>query len=155
MDFVQKTNLSETEKQAVCKLWNQEYPKQISYVSVSDFDAYLNRLGEAKHFLVYDQGNDVKGWAFTFVRESEKWFAILLDEKIQGRGLGSRLLSELKKVETKLNGWVVDHDRDVKQNGNSYLSPLSFYLKNDFLICNETRTETEFISAVKITWCQI
>ncbi|MCK9481612.1 MAG: hypothetical protein M0R38_07625 [Bacteroidia bacterium] len=62
------------------------------------------------------------------------------------------MLNELKSDENVLNGWVIDHNSDIKINGNFYQSPLNFYLKNEFEILNETRLELEIMSAVKIKW---
>ncbi|PTS96023.1 hypothetical protein DBR27_16625, partial [Flavobacterium sp. HMWF030] len=90
--------------------------------------------------------------AFTFVRDDEDWFAIILQSKIQGKGNGSRLLNEIKKYRDNLSGWVVDQDNEKKLNATMYKSPMQFYIKNDFRICSEIRIENEKISAVKINW---
>lgn len=62
------------------------------------------------------------------------------------------LLDKVKEFENELNGWVMDHENDLKASGDIYLSPIRFYLKNDFEILNEIRLETEIMSAVKIKW---
>ena len=77
---------------------------------------------------------------------------MILDRDLQGKGLGSHLLDLAKEQEKELNGWVVDHDRDVKRDGTPYRSPVNFYLKNDFLIIADERLETEHLSTVKIQW---
>lgn len=92
------------------------------------------------------------GWALTFERENEKWFAIILSEKIKGKGLGRKMLNELKKEEQVLNGWVIDHNNDKKKNGQQYISPLKFYEKCGFIILSDVRLELDKISAVKIKW---
>ena len=68
------------------------------------------------------------------------------------KGFGTLLLNELKKNNTVLNGWVTDHQNDVKQNKESYLSPIEFYSKNGFSVSKNIRIENDKISAVKITW---
>lgn len=98
------------------------------------------------------ENNSIGGWYFDFVREQEKWFAIILDSSLQGKGFGTKLLNMAKEKEPELNGWVIDRDTDRKRNGDLYRSPLPFYLKNGFEKISDTRLELEKISAVKITW---
>jgi GNAT superfamily N-acetyltransferase len=152
MQIIETTSLAAEQKEFICRLWNQEYPANLSFNTMADFDNYLNNLTATTHYLLQNDFGQIDGWAFTFTRESEKWFAILLDRKIQGQGKGSLLLDKLKEKEQKLHGWVVDHDNYVKSDGQPYLSPLPFYLKNGFTVCSNTRFETEQLSAVKITW---
>ncbi|MEO7977870.1 hypothetical protein [Flavobacterium sp.] len=64
------------------------------------------------------------------------------------------MLNELKKNKKSLNGWVIDHENDIKQNKEFYKSPLLFYVKNGFVICEEKRIENEKMSGVKINWKQ-
>jgi GNAT superfamily N-acetyltransferase len=120
----------------------------------ADLELYLNGISNLKHYLLFDDSNKINGWAFTFLREEENWFAIILDHQIQGKGNGSLLINELKKNNTSLNGWVTDHENEVKQNNESYKSPMPFYLKNGFIILPEIRIENEKMSAVKINWKQ-
>ena len=89
---------------------------------------------------------------FDFVRDNQKWFAIILDSKIQGKGIGTKILNLAKEKENELNGWVIDHDSDKRRNGKSYKSPLNFYLRNGFEKLSKTRLESDKISAVKIRW---
>ena len=86
------------------------------------------------------------------MRENKVWFAIIIDSQIQGRGKGSLLIKELKKSNDNLNGWVIDHENEIKNNATPYKSPLLFYVKNGFTVCSEIRMENEKISAVKINW---
>ena len=152
MEIVEKKVLSLEQKEVLCQLWNNEYPEKLSYKKTEEFDMYLNSLSNTKHYLLIVEANEIKGWAFTFLRDDEVWFAIIVDDQMQGKGKGSLLLDELKKGKNNLNGWVVDHENDSKQNGEAYTSPLLFYIKNGFTICNGTRIENEKISAVKINW---
>lgn len=152
MRIIEKEVLSLDEKETLCKLWNNEYPEKLSYNTIEEFDSYLNGLSNTKHYLLIDVTNKINGWAFAFLRDGEDWFAIIVDNQTQGKGKGSMLLQELKKEKNNLNGWVVDHENDMKQNGEQYKSPLLFYIKNGFIICNGTRIENEKISAVKINW---
>lgn len=77
---------------------------------------------------------------------------IILDSIVHLKGLGSLLLEQLKDKETALHGWVVDHNNYLKSNVETYLSPLNFYLKNEFRVVEDIRLELPHLSAVKITW---
>jgi GNAT superfamily N-acetyltransferase len=112
---------------------------------------YLDALLNQKHFLLITDEQAV-GWAFSFVRDSERWFAMILAEQVQGKGYGTKLLTKLLDAETRLNGWVIDNQSYFKPNGEPYRSPLQFYLKNGFRTLETTRLETPKLSAVKIVW---
>jgi GNAT superfamily N-acetyltransferase len=152
MKIVQKDILSLEEKDSLMQLWNNEYPIRLHLKTIEDFESYLNGLSNTKHYLLLDDSNKINGWAFTFLREGEDWFAIILDSQIQGKGNGSLLINELKKNNNVLNGWVTDHENELKQNNEIYKSPMVFYLKNGFAVLTETRLENEKMSAVKINW---
>jgi hypothetical protein len=119
--------------------------------TIGDFELYLNGLSKTKHYLLYDD-DKINGWAFTFLRDQEDWFAIILDQKIQGKGNGSLLINELKKNNDCLNGWVIDQENEAKLNNEFYKSPMPFYIKNDFTVLKEIRIENEKMSGVKINW---
>lgn len=152
MKIMDTLNLTIEQKQAILEIWNHEYPEKLKHRDTSDFEHYLNELTEQQHFLLADDTGAILGWSFSFIRDNDRWFAMILDESIHGLGYGTMLLNKLKEKEKKLNAWAIDHDRDKKQNGDSYISPLNFYLKNDFTICNGTRLESPKMSAVKIEW---
>ncbi len=145
-------HLTQLHKETIMRLWNNEYPHQLAFSALADVDAYLNNLHHQTHYFAIDETGQIRGWAFKFVREGEKWFAMILDSSVHQKGLGTKLLSELKQHEKELNGWAIDHERYTKSNGDIYSSPIQFYLKNDFVVCNESRLETETLSAVKIRW---
>ena len=152
MEFIKRSSLSVSEKLEVFELWNNEYPEKLSYKEKGEFDTYLKNLMEQSHILLVDIDKKIKGWYFDFKRENEKWFAIILDSEIQGKGLGTKILELAKEKENELNGWVIDHNRDKKKNGELYNSPLNFYLKNGFEKSVIDRLELKNISAVKIKW---
>jgi GNAT superfamily N-acetyltransferase len=152
MKIVEKEILSLKEKEILRELWNEEYPARLHLKNNEDFDLYLNGLSNTKHYLLFGDSNKINGWAFTFLREGENWFAIILDHQIQGKGNGSLLINKLKKNNMSLNGWVVDHENEVKQNEKYYRSPMPFYIKNGFTILTEIRIENEKMSCVKINW---
>lgn len=152
MEFIRVTDLSQTRKEEILSLWNNEYPENLNYHSLSDFENYLKALTNQSHILLIDKNGSLKGWYFDFVREDETWFGIILDSKLQGQGLGSRILNLAKEKEAELNGWVIDHNNDKRSNGEFYNSPLGFYLKNGFELLPDIRLELEKLSAVKIRW---
>jgi len=140
------------QKEQILQLWNAAYSKAIHLENIHALDNYLDGLTEAVHYFLTDEASEICGWASVFLRDDEKWFAIIIDEKTQGNGAGTMLLNELKHIENALSGWVIDKSGDIKQDGNAYQSPLQFYLKNEFVINPEIRLETEKIAAVKISW---
>jgi hypothetical protein len=152
MKIVHEEVLSLEQKESLLQLWNNEYPKSLNYETIHDFDLYLNSLSDVKHHFLMNDENIIQGWAFAFLRDNEDWFAIIVNSLIHGRGKGSLLIEELKKNKDNLNGWVIDHDNEIKNNAAPYKSPLLFYVKNGFTVCTETRIENEKISAVKINW---
>ena len=152
MEFIKCYSLSTSEKQEILVLWNNEYPEKLSYNSLEEFDTYLKKLSEQSHILLKDKDKIIRGWYFDFMRDNEKWFAIILDSKVHGKGIGTKMLALAKQKEKELNGWVIDHNGAKKQNGTPYSSPLNFYLKNGFKKLDNERLELEKISAVKIKW---
>ncbi len=152
MKITKTENLSEVQKQSIIRLWNAEYPAQIQHSGIDSFDDYLSMKGNLEHYLLTDTDENIKGWLATFMRDGEKWFALLVDSSEQKKGYGTQLLNEVKEFENEINGWAIDQNKDVKANGETYLSPIGFYLKNDFEILNDVRLETETVSAVKIKW---
>lgn len=152
LEIIQTTELNEQAKKQVFNLWNNEYPEKLTYNNLTEFENHLQNLSNPKHYLLTSSKDIVLGWALTFERDHEKWFAIILSEQIKGQGLGRKMLEEMKRNEPVLNGWVIDHNNDRKNNGESYLSPLKFYEKCGFETLNTVRLELEKISAVKIKW---
>jgi hypothetical protein len=150
--IIRTNELNEQVKQQVFDLWNNEYPEKLSYNSLGEFDNYLQNLTKLNHFLLTIDTDLILGWALTFERDNEKWFAIILSEKIKGKGFGRKMLNELKEEEQILNGWVIDHNNDKKKDGLTYVSPLKFYEKCGFDIQIDNRLELDKISAVKIKW---
>lgn len=152
---VEISQLTAQMQQALLLLWNQEYPINLQYQSLADFYKYLQNLENVRHFLLVDESNQVKAWAFTFDRENARWFAIILSEEIQGLGYGRRLMAFLQETEYELNGWVTDHPNYIKMNGKPYLSPIGFYEKCGFSVLSEQRLDLPQLSAVKIHWKKI
>ena len=152
MEFLKTKELSKTWKTEILELWNSEYPENLNYKTLQDFESYLKNLTDQSHILMFNENKNIQGWYVDFLREEERWFAILLDQKIQGQGFGTKLLNLAKEKESELNGWVIDHGNDKKLNGEFYRSPLSFYLRNGFKQLSDERLELDKLSAVKIKW---
>lgn len=152
MEFSKRSSLSESEKLEILELWNNEYPEKLSYRSKEELDNYLKSLTGQSHILLIDLNGKIIGWYLDFVRENEKWFVIILDSKIHGKGFGTKMLELAKQKENELNGWVIDHNGYKRKNGSIYNSPLNFYLKNGFEKLPRNRLELDTISAVKVKW---
>ena len=150
--IIETNNLNRKTKSQLLELWNNEYPEKLYYKDLVEFDAYLENLFNLTHLLLVDEKNIINGWAFSFDKESERWFGIMISEKFHGQGLGSKMLDKLKQTNHELYGWVIDHNYDKKINGKPYNSPLTFYKKHNFEIVETERLELEKISAVKIRW---
>jgi GNAT superfamily N-acetyltransferase len=147
-------NLTGAQKKIITELWNSEYPEQLKYNGVGEFEAFLNRNTEHRHFLLFDENENLKGWLVTFRRDGERWFSIIVDSGEQKKGYGTRLLNEVKGMESELSGWAISHDDYLKINGQKYLSPLEFYRKNGFSVMDNVRLEKPDFYAVKINWVQ-
>ena len=152
MNFIKTEKLSNEQKIEIFQIWNNEYPEKLAFKKAENFEEYLNKLEKPIHYIIQNNKNKIIGWAIDFYRDNQKWFAIIIDGREQQNGFGKKLLNELKKHNAELNGWVIDHDNDIKINGEQYKSPIDFYLKNNFEVVSENRLENEVLSAVKINW---
>jgi ribosomal protein S18 acetylase RimI-like enzyme len=133
------------------QIWNEVYPVALVYRDFAAFEEYLFKIGDPIHYVI-SENQKILGWMATFERTNERWFSIIINPNHQNQGLGRMLLDGAKKEAQSLNGWVVDHDNDLKSNGEAYNSPLHFYIKNGFQVIRETRLEIENLSVVKIQW---
>ena len=152
MEITTTKQLSEFEKNELMALWNAVYPSNLYYNKLEELDHYFDGLLGIQHYLAKDANFKIIAWAFTFNREDATWFAILIDNAFQKKGMGRALLNALKKDNPKLNGWVIDKAGYYLMNGENYLTPVPFYLKNNFVLCENIRLETDKISALKIEW---
>jgi GNAT superfamily N-acetyltransferase len=150
---IQRTKiLTSSQKQDLFELWNKEYPRDLKYENIKDFEDYLKPLKDLNSILLLDENEKIKGWYFDFLRENERWFAVILDSNIQGQNFGTQILNLSKVENTELNGWVIKSETYLKDNGEPYNSPIEFYRKNGFKILEETKLETDNISAIKVKW---
>ncbi|MBO6516888.1 MAG: GNAT family N-acetyltransferase [Bacteroidia bacterium] len=151
LDFKYEEKLTADRREQVLKLWNKEYPQQLSYKEIQDFDAYLSKLDDKQHLLAI-MDDYLCGWMMCFTRNTERWFAMIVDRSYQGMTIGTRLMKLAKQKESVLNGWVIDNSTYLRADETPYVSPLSFYLKNGFIALPNTRLELPHLSALKITW---
>ncbi|WP_313552834.1 N-acetyltransferase [Sphingobacterium multivorum] len=150
-EYLMTSELDRNEKIAIMRLWNEEYPAAMAYSSLSAFENYLESLSQPQHILV-KQNEQILGWSSKFDRDAKRWFVIILSSLLHKKRIGSNLLDKLKSEEIELNGWVIDHHMEKKNNNYLYNSPLGFYMKNGFELEPNQRLETSNLSAVKITW---
>lgn len=102
--------------------------------------------------MAFDKNDVIIGWFFGFIREDERWFAIIVNRYKHRKGIGSALLSHAKTLFTELNGWVITDATYTKENGTAYNSPLGFYLKHGFSVLEDKTFKTEQMKTVKIKW---
>ncbi len=138
--------LSQSQSEQIDRAWNDEYPIKLNNrygILLCDAKSYM-------HYIIENEKQEVIAWGVMFEKEDERRFSILVVNKYQGQGLGKKLIEAFKKDYPIFYGWVIDHDNDVKANGEKYVSPLPFYLQLGFTILKEQRIDTEMISAVKV-----
>lgn len=154
VEIIQVLELNKAQKNHIFKLRNQESPVNLVYPTLNYFESYLDMYskGNPIHLLIYNESRELVGWLFLYDKYGERWFVLVLDQKIQGQGYGSQLLNRAKSYGQDLAGWVIDHGNDVLTNGEPYKAPTGFYLKNGFQILNDLRLENDKLSAVKILW---
>ena len=97
--------------------------------SIHKFDDYLKNLKDPKHYLAYDDKEQFIGWGFDFIRDLEKWFAIIVHSSHHSNVLGTMILDRMKVANTELNGWVIDDSNDIKLNGENTNHHLHFMLR--------------------------
>lgn len=146
MIITKELTLSQSEQ--INQLWNDEYP-----INLKDrFPILLVDTDNHNHYVIEDDQKNVIAWAVDFEKEKQIRFSIIVSSTHKGKGLGAILIDKLKEQNNEFYGWVIDHNNDLKNNGEVYQSPLQFYLKHDFEVLNDIRLDTEMIKAVMIKW---
>ncbi|MEM9052477.1 MAG: GNAT family N-acetyltransferase [Bacteroidota bacterium] len=148
----QKTDLNDRIKIALFNLWNNEYPVNLNYPSLENFDHYLSSLEDVTHTFILDENIKIYGWYFDFIREEEKWFGLILDSAIHGKGYGAKMMERAMVKNKELNGWVIEKDDYLLKSGKKYKSPLGFYEKLGFSKIPEEKLNTPNFEAVRINW---
>lgn len=150
MRFSEKKVLSQIEKEQIRSIWNKEYPVSISHPTLESFENYLTSLQNTVHYLIIEN-ELICGWGLTFDREHERWFALIIDRNLQGKGLGKDLIHQMKLKENSLNGWVVIENDSPRLDGSPYPLPIDFYLKNGFQKTTIV-LESAIFTTQKIIW---
>lgn len=145
MEILKTKKISETQFQQINELWNEHFPIKLK----NRFGLLLEGLNNYNHYLV-EENNQLLAWAVDFEKENETRFSIIVNNKHQGKGLGGLLIDRLKKDLGELYGWVIDHNNDIKENGEFYQTPLSFYINKGFEVLSDQRIDNDLIKAVKI-----
>ena len=148
MEIIQTKTLSSVQSEQINSLWNKEYPLKLK----DRFPILLEGTTWHSHYLVEDSNGLIIAWAVMFEHSSQIRFSIIVSQEHQGKGLGKILLDHMKSTRNEFYGWVIDHNNDLKLNGENYISPLSFYVKQGFEIISDQRIETEMIQAVLVGW---
>lgn len=140
--------LTNKQKEQINALWNDEYPAKLK----DRFSILLDGADWYNHYIIEDLNTNVIAWAVDFEKEKQVRFSIIVSSIHKGKGLGGMLIEKLKAENQEFYGWVIDHNDDLKLNGEQYKTPMPFYLKHSFEILNDKRIDTEMISAVLIKW---
>lgn len=148
MDIVRTENLTPKQFEEIDILWNAEYPRQLK----GRLALLLENNTKTIHYLGLGEFGKIIAWSIIFEKEQDLRFSILVSRKHQKQGIGSILLTEMKKEKLPFSGWVIDHDADLLSDGTNYRSPLAFYVKNHFQIDETCRLNTEMIQAVLVRY---
>lgn len=151
MKILETAEPSRSWKADILALWNAEYPKALA-LDANGFETYLEGLDDRHHLLITDTEGRVRGWLIYFIRDGDRWFTMALDSSLQGKGIGSRLLSRAMKKNNILNGWVIDQDGEARADGLSYKSPLGFYRKLGFEIREKEVLVKKGIRGIRVRW---
>ncbi|MBL0047725.1 MAG: GNAT family N-acetyltransferase [Bacteroidetes bacterium] len=148
MQIIKTRKLTPEQFSQINKLWNDEYPIKLK----DRFPILLEGVENYHHYIMEDSEQNIIAWAVDFEKENEIRFSIIVHSNYKGKGWGSLLVNKLKSENELFYGWVIDHNDDLKNNGEYYQTPMPFYLKHGFEILASERLETEMIRAVKIKW---
>jgi len=148
MEITQTTFLSDVQSEQINSLWNSEYPLKLK----DRFPILLEGTTWHNHFLIEDSNRVIIAWAVMFEHTNQIRFSIIVSKEHQGKGLGKLLLDHLKSAQNEFFGWVIDHNNDLKSNGENYISPLPFYLNQGFELVPDARIDNEMIQAVLVKW---
>ncbi len=149
MKLLSLESLNDLQKDAVQKLWNEEYPKSIALKTKQDLESYLEKLQGQSHILLSNESETIIGWFFGFIREDERWFAIIVNSNAHKKGYGSTLLNRAKSLYVELNGWVITDASHTKADSSAYIFPLGFYQKSGVSVLENETFETDKMKTVK------
>lgn len=133
------------------KLWNEEYPKTISWNGKNEALNYLNSLEDCQHHFIL-QDDEIVAWAARFTRQSNPWFALIVNRNFQGKGVGSYVMKELMSMTPSLYGWVSISDDLMRSDGSIYKGPIDFYQKLGFEKDGDEEFQMGEMTCVLIKW---
>lgn len=148
MKLITSKILTIQQREQINLLWNNEYPLKLK----DRFPILLDGADWHNHYLIEDIDHNVMAWAVDFEKAKQIRFSIIVSSIYKGKGLGGMLIDKLKAENQEFYGWVIDHNDDLKLNGEQYKTPMPFYLKHGFEILNDQRIDNEMIKAVLIKW---
>jgi GNAT superfamily N-acetyltransferase len=134
------------------QIWNAEYPGEIRYQNLQEFANYFSALENIQYYIACNEDDIFCGLAFVFIREKERWFAVMIDTNYQNIGIGKQLLLAMQQHEKLLNAWVVFENKYLKQNGKPYLPPIEFYRKYKFIVKKNSTKIIGNLQVVKMVW---
>ncbi|MCH2216087.1 MAG: hypothetical protein MK086_13040 [Flavobacteriales bacterium] len=77
---------------------------KLNYPSLEEFDRYLSSLEHVTPTLMLEGKIKILGWYFDFTREEEKWFGLIFDSTIHGKGYGAKMMERAMAKNKELNG---------------------------------------------------
>lgn len=140
--------LSQLQTEQINALWDIEFPEKLN----GRYPLLLEEATSFDHYIIEDDAQKIIAWAVIFEKDQQIRFSLIVAANQQRKGLGGLLIERLKSDNQEFYGWVIDHNDDLKTNGEHYLSPLPFYLKHGFEILNDQRIDSPMIKAVLIKW---
>lgn len=140
--------ISQLQTEQINALWDIEFPEKLN----GRYPLLLEEATSFDHYIIEDDAQKIIAWAVIFEKDQQIRFSLIVAANQQQKGLGGLLIERLKSDNQEFYGWVIDHNDDLKTNGEHYLSPLPFYLKHGFEILNDQRIDSPMIKAVLIKW---
>jgi len=122
MQIIKTKILTPQQEEQIDKLWNEEYAVKLA----DRFKLLLEGVQNYNHYILEDEQQNLRAWAVDFDKENEIRFSIIVRSDQKGKGLGSSLVEKLKLENEEFYGWVIDHDNDIKSNGENYKTPIPF-----------------------------
>lgn len=153
MKIIQVHQLDHIQREFIrTQLWNKEYPVSIQLPSNQAFLEYLFPLEDKRHYLAIEN-EEIVGWLMDFIRDEQRFFAMIVLGKQQGKGIGSTLLNTAKANNNRLTGWVIEGNQTLlKQNGEVYKPPISFYERHQFQLLRDVQLKIPQFLMFQIYW---
>ncbi len=142
---------SEKEMHEIFEIWQEGFPKNVVFDSLSDFQAFVGRLVAPTFLLTYDSGA-VAAFLIYFTRDDNTWFIMAVSQAQQRRGLGRLLIQKAQLLNLSLYGWVVATGGYSLLNNEPYISPLAFYIKQGFRGNFDEKLAAKGLATVRIEW---